>query len=187
MSDQPGAFPAGDPSSGEDLDSLTKQFGQQAGQSASGSSSASPGQSGQPPKPAKPIGQTLPEEAKNLGENFGQQLKDLIPGFIQEVLGMKSTDTPEEKAKKQQMLQRYQQLNAEDQAYVRQKMQREQAEKQQHEQEEMFRKQQEQAAQGSDLPTPAGKVSGAGADGSSNAKRATNKLNDDRKKLSSAG
>ena len=182
MSDQPGGFPAGDPSSGSDLDSLAKQFGQPGMASTNNSS----GQFAQPPQVAKPIGQTLPQEAKNIGESFGQQLKDFVPDIIQQILGMKSTDSPEEKARKQQMFQRYQQLNAQDQAYVRQKLQREQAEKHQREQEEQMRKQQQAAAESSDLPMPSGKVSGAGADGSSGAKRAANKIQSDRKKLSSA-
>lgn len=138
------------------------------------------------PKPARTIG-SLPQEGTYLAQDIGQGVIGLLPDFMQEILGIKETDTPEEKSKKQQMLQNYQKLNAEDQAFVQKKMQREQAEKQQRDEEEQMKRQQSEASQGDDISMPTGKVTGEAAAGASNKQRTTQKLQSDRKKLSSAG
>lgn len=144
------------------------------------------GAAGSQPKPPRPITSPL-GEAKYLAQDVGQSVLGLLPETLQQVLGLKSSDTPEQKAKKQQMLQNYQRLSAEDQAYVREKMQRQEAEKQQKEQEELMKKQQAEAQQDDGLPMPAGKVTGEAAAGASSKQRTVQKLQSDRKKLSSSG
>ncbi len=181
----PGSVPGG--MSPSDMEGLMDQT--QMGSSANPAQSTTPSpasSSSHSSKTPRPIA-SLPQEGKYLAQDVGQGMLELLPDFMQRVLGIKNTDTPEEKAKKQQMFQNYQQLSAEDQAYVQKKMQREEAEKQQREQEEEMRKQQEMANQSSDLPMPAGKVTGEAAAGASNKQRTTQKLQNDRKKLSNAG
>ncbi len=187
----PGSFSPGD-MGGMDLDSLKDQFSQSQGGSQANSASGLgglPGGAGQAisNKIAKPIGQTIPQELGNLGETFGQQVTDFIPDIIKQILGIKKTDSPEEKAKKQQLFQNYQKLNAEDQAYAQKKLQQEQARKQQQQQEDQMRKQRAQAeADSNEISAPQGKKTGAGSDGNTSKSRTTNLLNKNRQQLSSA-
>ncbi len=175
----PGSFSPGD----MDMSELMQQAGGQLPGGKSGPGAASSGNAKQPPRPiAGPQ-----QEAAYLAQGVGQGLLELLPDYMQHILGIKDSDSPEEKAKKKQMFENYQRLSAEDQAYVQKKMQREQMEKQQREQEEEQKRQQEMANQSNDLPIPAGRTSGAGSEGNSNKQRTTNKLQDDRKKMSSAG
>src|SRR5579859_3552270 len=60
----------------------------------------------------RPVG-SLPQEAQYIAEDVAKSLLTALPDFMQSMLGVKPTDTPEEAARKKQMLQRYQQLNAE--------------------------------------------------------------------------
>jgi hypothetical protein len=189
----PGSVPGFSPA---DLEGLADQMGQGGTNSTNplaglGGASSFPGSAGsagsQNTKTPQPIG-SLPQEAKYIAEGMGQEALAFLPDFMQKILGMKSTDTPEEKQKKQQIFQNYQKLNAEDQAYVQKKMQQEQMEKQKKEQEEFERRQQaEMDAANNEVSAPAGKVTGEAAAGASNKQRTTQKLQSDRKKLSSAG
>jgi hypothetical protein len=171
-----------------DLDQLDQGFGQQMGQNNQqnpfAGGSGMPGSS-TPPKPPRPVG-SFPQEMKYFAQDIGQGVVSVMPDILQEVLGIKSTDTPEQVAKKKQMHQRYQEMNAAEQAYVQKKAQEEMAKKQQEEQERIIRQQEEeQIAAESDVSIPQGKTTGE--EGSSTKKRTLNKLQNDRKKLSSAG
>ncbi len=176
----PGSFSPGE----MDMDEMMGQMGGSTGKNPSASSL--PGSTSQPAKNPRSIGNPA-QEAQYLAEGVGQGMLALLPDFMQELLGIKDSDSPEEKARKRQIFQNYQKLNAEDQAYVQKKMQQEQIEKQRREQEEEQKRQQAAMNDSGDLPMPAGRVTGAGAEGSSNKQRTTQKLNDDRKKLSNQG
>lgn len=177
----PGSFSPGD------MDALSEQLASQQGQSQTSSNSPVPGSpQSHAQKDPRSIG-SLPQEAKYLTQDVGQGILQLLPDFMQQILGIKDSDTPEEKAKKKQMLHNYEKLNAEDQAYVQKKMQEEQLKKQQEAQEEEEKRQREAAMQSSDLDIPSGKVTGEAAAGASNKQRTTQKLQSDRKKLSNAG
>jgi hypothetical protein len=183
----------GSPDVSSMMDQMNAMQGGPAGQSGStsplgqtgsgqlGNSLASqmPGQQSQ--KPARPLG-TPVQEAKYLAEDVAQGVLSLMPDFMQNMLGLKPTDTPEEAAKKKQVLQRYQQLNAEQQQYVQQQYQK-RAEEQRKQEEETIRKKQEeqQKAAQSNTVAPQGKQTGAGAQG------AVKKLQDDRQKMKSSG
>ncbi len=147
--------------------------------------SALQGKQGAKPQPARSI--TSPVgEAKYLAQDIAKGVIEFLPGPLKDILGPASTDTPEEAAKKQTMLRRYQQLNAEDQQYVQKKLQADAAIKQK-EQEEEMKKKQLAAQQKPALEEPQGKVRGDKATGQSNKQRTINKLQDDRKKMKSSG
>jgi hypothetical protein len=135
-------------------------------------------------KTARPIGTPL-AEGKFIAEDVAQGIIDLLPGPLKNLLGPAPTDTPEEKAKKQAMFQRYQQLSAEDQQYVQKKMQEEAVEKQKLEQEETQKKQMA-AQQKPAFEMPQGKVRGDAKAGQSKKQNTISKLQDDRQKLKNA-
>jgi len=178
----PGSFSPGE----MNMDEAMGQMGGTTGKNASGSPASSTPHSNQSAKNPHTIGNPV-QEAQYLAEGVGQGMLELLPDFMQELLGIKDSDSPEEKARKRQIFQNYQKLNTEDQAYVQKKMQQEQMEKQRREQEEQQKREQAAMNDSGDLPIPSGRVTGAGAEGSSNKQRTTQKLNDDRKKLSNQG
>jgi hypothetical protein len=130
---------------------------------------------------------SLPQEAKYMAEDVAQGLLSLLPDIMQQILGVKSTDKPEEAARKKQMLQRYTQLNDEQQQVVQKQMRESQEKKQKEEEEKAKKRQEEQASASDDLPIPQGTSRGEGGPGASGKQRTTTKLQNDRKKLSSAG
>lgn len=193
---QPQSPPSGSmpPMSGmpsPDVSSMMQQLQQQkmggaGGPGAIGNQVAPGAQSGSPSgKTPRSVG-TIPQEAKYMAEDVAQGLLSLLPDFMQSILGIKSTDSPEEKARKRQMLQRYNEMNADQQRVVQEKMQVAQT-KQKQEEEEKLRAKQAQEQESSELPMPQGKTRGDAGMGGSAKKRATTKLQNDRKKLSSAG
>ncbi|MBW7944466.1 hypothetical protein H3C70_03640 [Patescibacteria group bacterium] len=146
-------------------------------------SSMMQGQSHQAPPLGSPV-----QEAKTIAQDVGSSLFEFLPQELQVILGSKSTDTPEEAERKRKMLQNYQRLTAEDRQYVQKKLQQEQMEKRKKEEEEM-RAKQLAAQQTEELPVPEGKKTGEAALGAGRSKKAQtiSKLQNDRKKLSSAG
>ncbi len=183
-----------------DVGGMMEEFAKQqaAGGGAAGQNPAIPGTSNIPsvssanpqaPKQQRtprPVG-TLPQEMKYFAGDVAQGLLSLLPDFMQSMFGIKPTDTPEDAARKKQMLQRYQQMNADQQQYVQQKVREEQQKKQQEEEEKAQRKQMDEQQAASELPMPQGKTRGEGGPGASQKKRTVTKLQNDRKKLSSAG
>jgi len=134
-------------------------------------------------KTAGVIGTPL-QEAGSLAKDVGKGLVGLVPAELQSLLGIKSADTPEDATKKRQMLQRYQQMNAEQQQYVQQKLQQEQLEQRQKEETEVRRRQAEQA-QKRQVQAPQGKRTGdqAAAGKKSSSNDALTQLENKRKKL----
>ncbi len=187
----PGSLPPG-AASPDMADAMQDMMGanagtQQAKQGTSPTSNAvSSMMQGQGHK-ATPLGSPV-QEAKTIAQDVGSSLFEFLPQELQTILGSKSTDTPEEAERKQKMLQNYQRLTAEERQYVQKKLQQEQAEKRQREEEE-FRKKQLAAQQTDELPVPEGKKTGEAALGAGRSKKAQtiSKLQNDRKKLSSAG
>lgn len=178
QSPPPGAIPSFDSPDAQAM--MSQMMGGKAGK---------PGQTPQSTqqKPARPIG-TPVQEAQMVGEDVAQGLLQLLPDFLQDLFHVKPTDTPEEAAKKKQMLQRYNQLNAEQQQFVQKKYQEEQAKKKQEEEEATKKKQEEQRkAQENELPVPQGKKTGDWMAGKSQKQNTLTKMQNDRQKLSSAG
>jgi hypothetical protein len=184
----PGSMPPG--FSSPDMQSMMGDMtgNQKTGKSGQSGSSPIPfpgTQAGQQKSP-RPIGTPL-EEAKYMAEDVAQGLLSLLPDFMQSILHTKSTDTPEEAAKKRQMLQRYNQLNAEEQQYVQKQYQKKAEEQKKKEEEEVKKKQEEeQKAAENELPMPQGKQTGEGVPGASKKNNALTKMQNDRKKLSNA-
>ena len=85
------------------------------------------------------------------------------------------------------MLQRYQALNAEQQQVAAKKMQEEQHRKEQEAMEKQEKDQRAAAEQSDDVVVPQGRPRGEDAAMGSGKKRTVTKLQNDRKKLSSAG
>ena len=185
----PGSIPSGMMS--PDMQSTMAQMMGGGGKGKAGGSSpfsagGAPNKS-QQQRPPRPVG-SLPQEAKYMTEDVMQGLLSVLPDFMQQILGVKPTDTPEEVARKKQMLQRYHQMNDEQQQVV-QKQMKEAQDKKKKEEEERVKKEQEakQKAEQDELPMPQGKSRGEGTPGMSNKQRTLTKLQKDRQTLSSAG
>jgi hypothetical protein len=133
-----------------------------------------PGQKSKPPRGFS----TVQQELKYFGDDALDAVLSFMPQFMRNMFGRTPQDTPETLAKKKQMLQKYQQLTTEQQQYAQQRLQEQEQQKQAQEQEKQFKIQQAAQQKQNELATPAGKRSGMGA---------LDKLNDDRKKLGSAG
>jgi hypothetical protein len=126
------------------------------------------------------------QEAKSVVKGVGEGLTDFLPGPLQNILGIKSTDGPEEVARKKQMLQNFNKLEADQQEVVAQKMRQREMEARQKQEEEAHQKQIAQQQQSQDLPVPQGKVRGDAQAGQSKKQNTVNKLQNDRKKMTSA-
>jgi len=136
----------------------------------------------QPPKPRE-VGSIQDELIKRPAQDVVAGLKQFFD--INKLLGINpDKDDPQTKAKKQQMLQRWQKLKAEDQEVAKRIFQKEMQKKQQEEQEKQLRKQQEEQRKAQQMVIPSGKSSGAQGPG---AKKPADvqKLEQDRKQLSS--
>jgi hypothetical protein len=147
------------------------------GPSGAGSSSDAPGQAGSPVQTPRPFTGPL-QELKYFGDDALDAALRFMPQFMRNMFGRSAQDTPETVAKKKQMLQKYQALTAEQQQYAQQRLQQQHQKEQQEAQEKQQKKQAEEQQQKQDLSMPSGKRSGDGA---------LQKMNDDRKKLGSAG
>lgn len=174
-----------------------KQQGQQAtssGQTTTGGSALGQqqadgaldqaGLTGKPPAPVKPreVG-TLQEELVT------RPLQDIQKGLlslfdIRSVLGIDpKADTPEEQAKKRQMLQRWNELTQDEQKVAQERYQKEMQKKQMEEEEKQQRKQQEEAAKEESIAAPSSPQKGPAGPGASKKQKAAAKLQSDRKKL----
>jgi hypothetical protein len=193
-----------------DVQSMMRQFGQagQAGQAGGNSQGNAGGLGGGAANPlagltglpgaktaagnqsqakARPIGTPL-QEAKYFAQDVTQGVLSVLPDFMQEILGIKPMDTPQDQARKRQMLQNYQKMNAEQQQIVQQKLRADMAKKKQEEEAQQRAAAQQKAAQ-SELPTPSSKHTGAAAPigGQSKKKSFMDDFNQKRQQLSSAG
>jgi len=165
-----------------DMASMEDMLASQGGAGATGSKSNST------PRAAVPVGSPV-QEARQMASGVSEELYEFLPPLIKNLISSKPDDSPEAAARKRQMLQNYQKLNAEDQQFVQKKLQQEQMEKRRREEEEHQRRQQKAAAQSNDLPVPEGKKTGEAAMGGGKSKKSQtiNKMQDDRKKLKSSG
>jgi hypothetical protein len=134
--------------------------------------------------------QQPPRELGTLAEELiTRPAKDIVKGLgslfdIYNWLGIKKYEPdPEKIAKHKQMLHRYNQLDAEDQAQVRKTTQKRMQEQKMRQEEEERKKQQAAAAQ-QDFVMPSSPKKGPEGPGGSGKKRATQKLQQDRKTLS---
>lgn len=179
---------AGSPDIGSMEEMLAAQGGVPGAKTSSPSSSHSASSAHQPARPATPIGSPV-EEARNIAGGVGTELLEFLPPILKNMISSKPEDTPEEAAKKRQMLQNYQKLTADEQQYVHKKLQEEEMEKRRKEEEEQIRRQQEAAAQSQDVSVPEGKKTGEAAmgGGKSQKSQTISKLQNDRKKMSSSG
>jgi hypothetical protein len=199
MSQQKSPPPGSMPSSlgSPDVQSMMNQM--MAAKSGNGgqpaSSGGNPTSSGQPAgtNPAaaaqrdpRAIGTPL-QEIKYVGQDVGAGILEIIQGFFPQ-LRILPTDTPETQAKKKQMTQRMQNWDKERIQFAHQKYQEEMQKKKQDEEMEKQKTAQKAAAK-QDLPTPAGKKSGAAAPGAGQSKKQsfTDDFNKKRQQLSSAG
>jgi len=164
----PGAVPSMDGFDEQSLQSMMGGGGKSGGAPGSLPGSSPTGQQ----KPPRPIG-TPTEEAKTIGSDVAQGLIDFLPPIIRNIIQRK------EAAKKRQIFQNYQQLNAEQQRVAQEELQKANVRKQKEQEEDMRKKQeaQQKADQGG-LAMPSGKRSG---------EQAVQKLQDDKKKMTSAG
>ena len=170
----PGAVPSMDGFDEQSLQSMMGGGGKPGGAPGSLPGSSPTGQQ----KPPRPIG-TPTEEAKTIGADVAQGLIDFLPPIIRNIIQPKSSDTPEEAAKKKQIFQNYQQLNAEQQRVAQEELQKANLRKQKEQEEDMRKKQEaQQKADSGALAMPSGKRSG---------EQAVQKLQDDKKKMTSAG
>jgi hypothetical protein len=101
------------------------------------------------------------EESVRAVKDIGKGLTSALPDELQKLLGFQPHDTPEDRAKKKQLLDKYNQLSEEDRQFALKKFHEAQREKQQKEQEEQERKHKEaQAQQQATLPMPQGRRTG---------------------------
>lgn len=128
---------------------------------------------------------TIGDEVKRMGGDIVKEMKQLFS--FATWFGLEpETMTPEEKEKLKIIHQNYQKLDQEQQAYARQKYQEEQQRKKAAEQEAAMKKQQEEAAQ-SQVVMPSSPKKGAQGPGGSKKQKATQMLQDKRKKLGGPG
>jgi len=172
------------------LDSLSETAQTALGQSASASSTSSlvaPQIGSQQPQQSP---SAEPREVGTLKEELiDRPLNDIQTELgrflsLSEFLGIENpSDTPEEKAKKQQMLQNFNQLSQEDQAAAQQIYQERMQLQQQKDDEMMARNQREAAARENSIAPPNGPQHGApDQSGQSKSQMAMQKLKDDRTK-----
>lgn len=147
-------------------------------------------QSNQSGKPARRVSD-LPTEAGYLASDVARGLGSLLPESIQKMLNLKPTDSPQEIAKKKQILTKFNQLSDEDRQVAVQRYQA-QIKKEQQEKQLAEQKKQQEAQKKQDLPQPQGKRQGmmAGMPGQkpkSKSDAFMQQFNQQRKTLSSAG
>ncbi len=129
------------------------------------------------------------ELIKRPAQDIAKEVKSFFD--INKLLGINNEDTPEEKAKKTKLHQRYQRLTQEEQQVAKKKYQEALQKKQQEEKIKQQQEQQKQQAQANTLPS-VGKTSkrGTALMGGSKKKKAAARLEDSRKtigKVASAG
>ncbi len=190
MSDNPGASPSAGQLTSPDMASMMQQFAAQSKSSSGGgaqgsgsptqgaagssgpqnsvspSSSSLPGMSGsqskssaQSQKPPRNV-DSIPKEMKMMVADVGQGLLSALPDFMQSILHINSTDTPEEKAKKRQSIQKFNSLSDQDRQFTVKKYQERTARQKQEQQQEQQRKAAQENSRSSALPMPKGQKKG---------------------------
>ena len=140
-----------------------KQLAQQTTQSTqptTGHAAAQPGNAQQ--HPAQQLKTEPPRDVSGIGDELVKRpAKDIVKGLkaifnINDILGIKPGDTPEEETHKKQLHQRWQKLDQEQQAVAKQLFEKKMAEEQQAEQEQEQQKQveEEEKQQGLKAITP---------------------------------
>lgn len=161
------------------------QQGTSSTQSTTGGSAlgshTQPPPAAQPVKP-RPIGSLADELVVRPAQDIGKGLLSLFD--INTLLGVNAQkDDPQTQAKKKQMLQRWNQLDEEDQAQVKKRYQETMQKKQQEEKEEQAKKQQAEQAKAQQVVVPSSPKKGPIGPGGTGKQRAVNKLEQDRKTL----
>lgn len=133
------------------------------------------------PAPPREVGTLSEELIKRPAQDVVAGLKSFLD--VSELLGVKSEDDPQTKARKKQIAHNFEKLEAEDQAFVRKKYQEEMEKKQREQQEEEERKRQAEAAQEQDLAMPSSPQKGPVGPGGQKKPAAVMKLEQDRKTL----
>ena len=165
-----------------------KAVGQQSATTGTKSDLQSRQTQAQPPQPRE-MSSLSDELIKRPAHDIYKGLKDFFN--LDRLLGINNEDTPEEKAKKTKLHQRYQRLTQEEQQVAKEKYQKALQKKQEEEKLKQQKEQEKQQAQASVLPS-VGKVSkrGTALMGGSKKKQAAARLEDSRKtigKVASAG
>ncbi len=151
------------------------------------------GNTGTKPNPQQNQSQTQPAPPREVGSFTDELIKRPVKDVAKEIskffdlndlLGIKRDDTPEEKARKNKTHQRYQQLTKEEQRVAQEKYQKSLQKKQQEEKIKQQKQQEEQQAQARTLPS-VGKTSkrGTALMGGSQKKQAAARLEDSRKTI----
>ena len=186
----PGAMPPGGGLSPDMMAQLgkmgmgSKQGGKggSAGLPGMGGAGGSPGGAGKTPRP---VGTPL-QEVKYFAGDVAHGVLEVLPDFMQSLFGISPADKPEDAARKRQMLQRYQQMNAEQQQFVQQRTKAEYEKKQQEEARQAQAEKAKRQQQAASLPVPQGRTHGAGAGmpGQSRKKSTIDDLNKKRQQMS---
>lgn len=100
---------------------------------------------------ARSVG-SIPQEFKRMTGDVKTELQDFFS--IDRLLGVDNSDTPEQQAKKRQMLNRWQKLTQAEQEVARQKYQKEMQQKQEEEKQKQMKKQQEEQAKANEIAPP---------------------------------
>ncbi len=129
---------------------------------------------------------TLGEEVERMGSDVVEGIKDFL-SFATWFGLDPQTMTPEEKQRLKTVHTTYQKLDQEQQAYARQKYQQEQQRKKQQEEEAAMRRRQQEEAANKDVIVPKSPQKGARGFGGSKKQKATQMLQDKRKKLGGLG
>ncbi len=148
---------------------------------------------GTKPNPQQNQSQSQPAPPREVGSFTDELIKRPTSDIVKEIgkffdlnalLGINREDTPEEKAKKTKLHQRYQQLTKEEQRVAQEKYQKALQKKQEEEKIKQQKQQEEQQAQARTLPS-VGKTSkrGTALMGGSQKKQAASRLEDSRKTI----
>jgi len=167
--------------------SLAQQSTSSAQSDTGGSALGAQGQSpqaqsaAQPPKPRE-VGSIKDELVVRPIQDVAAGLKSIFD--INQLLGINpDQDDPQTKLRKQQMLQRWQKLEAEDQEVAKRIFQRDMQKRQQEEQEKEIRKQQEEERKNQQMVIPSSPSKGPVGPGGQKKPAAVMKLEQDRKTL----
>lgn len=186
----PGSIPS--PMMSPDVQSMMGQFqAAQAGKSGSSQTPLPPSQSsssGPMPtqqKTARDVG-TLPDEAGRFVSDAKDQLLSAVPDVLQELFHIKTTDTPEEKAKKREQLKRWNEMT-DAERMAAQQIAEERAARQKKLEEERIEKQKMDEQESTDLPVIQGKSRAEGGAGQSNKQKSNTMVQSNRTKPKKVG
>jgi len=153
--------------------------GGSAAQAMGGKQAMGKGMTGQ--KKVRPVGTLTEELIKNPIKDIIGEVKQFFS--INTLLGINSEDSPEDQMKKKQMLQRWNQLNEEQQAVAKKRYQEEMQRKQQEEQEKDIKRQQEAQAKASAIQAPSSPKKGPVGPAGSKKQKATQQLQQNRQTI----